>query len=84
MQKEMPTTVEALLKRRDLLIKRMQHLNISEDSYLKYVRTIDDGFLVLKRALETYYDGENECVYDNHEASNVQGNFKSFKRVLHR
>ncbi|CAF1366934.1 unnamed protein product [Rotaria sp. Silwood1] len=51
----------------------MQRLRISEESYLKYVKTINDAFQIIKRIIEPYYYGDNSCIYDNHEASNVQG-----------
>jgi hypothetical protein len=63
-----------LLKRRDILIQRIQHLNLSENSYLKYVKTINDTFQILKRTIEPYYYADNGCIYDNHEASHIQGN----------
>lgn len=70
-----------MLKRRDLLIQRMQRLNISEDSYFKYVRTINDAFQIIKRTIEPYYYGDNSCIYDNREASYVQGTYPSLDLI---
>ncbi|CAF1045687.1 unnamed protein product [Rotaria sp. Silwood1] len=63
--------IYVVLKRRDLLIQRMQRLRISEESYLKYVKTINDAFQIIKRTIEPYYYEDNSCIYDNREASNV-------------
>ncbi|CAF2637547.1 unnamed protein product [Rotaria sp. Silwood2] len=71
--KDVPNKIDIILKRRDLLIQRMQRLKISEQSYLKYVKTINDAFQIIKRTIEPYYYGDNSCIYDNREASNVQG-----------
>ncbi|CAF3475985.1 unnamed protein product [Rotaria socialis] len=71
--KEVPNKMDVILRRRDLLIQRMQRLNISAESYFKYVKTINDGFQILKRTIEPYMYGENGCIYDNREASCVQG-----------
>ncbi|CAF3865238.1 unnamed protein product [Rotaria sp. Silwood2] len=60
--------IDVVLKRRDLLIQR---LRISEESCLKYVKTINDTFQIIKRTIEPYYYGDNLCIYDNREASNV-------------
>ncbi len=51
----------------------MQRLNISEQSYFKYVQTINETFQILKRTIEPYYYGNNDCIYDNREALDVQG-----------
>ncbi len=56
----------------------MQRLNISEQSYFKYVETINETFQILKRTFEPYYYGDNGCIYDNREASHVQGNMIFF------
>ncbi|CAF1119477.1 unnamed protein product [Rotaria sordida] len=71
--KEVPNKIDIILKRRDLLIQRMQRLKISEESYLKTVKTINDAFQIIKRAIEPYYYGDNSCIYDNREASYLQG-----------
>ncbi|CAF4038127.1 unnamed protein product [Rotaria sp. Silwood1] len=71
--KETPNRIDVILKRRDLLIQRMQRLKISEESYLKYVKSINDAFQIIKQTIEPYYYGDNSCIYDNREASNVQG-----------
>jgi hypothetical protein len=73
--------METLLKRRELLIQRIHRLNISDESYLKYVRTINETFQILKRTIEPYFYGDNGCIYDNREASNVQGNFVFFLKI---
>ena len=65
--------METLIRRREMLIQRMNKLNISNDSYLKYVKTINDTFQILKRSIEPYMYGDNGYIYDNKEASQVQG-----------
>lgn len=65
--------MEALLKRREQLIYRMDKLNISNDSYLKYVKTINEVFQILKRTIEAYIYGDNGYIYENREACHVQG-----------
>ena len=65
--------MDTLIKRRELLIQRMQRLNISDESYLKYVKTINDTFQLLKRSIEPYFYGDNAYIYENLEASRVQG-----------
>ena len=37
----------------------MQRLNLSEESYFKYVRTINETFQILKRTIVPYYYGDN-------------------------
>ena len=59
----------------------MQHLNISEESYFKYVKTINETFQILKRTIEPYYYGDTGCIYDNREASQVQGDFISLDKT---
>lgn len=51
----------------------MQRMNISEKSYFKYVKTINETFQILKRNIEPDYYKENDCLYDNREAAHVQG-----------
>ena len=70
---EVPTTIDALIRRRELLIQRIQRLNILQESYLRYVTTINETFQILKRSIEPYYYGDNAYIMDNREASNVQG-----------
>jgi hypothetical protein len=41
-----------LLERRELLIQRMQRLHVSDESYLKYVNTINDMFEILRRTIQ--------------------------------
>jgi len=72
-EQENPTTVEMLLRRRDLLIQRMQRLNLNNESYFKYVKTINEAFQILKRTIEPYFYGDHNCIYDNREASRIQG-----------
>ncbi|CAF1389988.1 unnamed protein product [Adineta steineri] len=71
--KEAPATIEILLKQREVIIQRMQRLKISEESYLKYVKTINDTFQILKRTIDPYDYLDDTHIYDNNEASNVQG-----------
>lgn len=63
-----------LIRRRELLIQRMQRLNLNDESYLKYVKTINEAFQILKRSIEPYLYGDNGYIYENREASQVQGN----------
>ncbi len=72
-KQEAPKSIESILKRRDLLIQRIQRSNIPEESYFKYVKTINETFQILKRSIEPFYYGDNSCIYDNREASHVQG-----------
>ncbi|UJR31515.1 hypothetical protein I4U23_019004 [Adineta vaga] len=71
--KEPPDTIEILLKQRDVLIQRMQHLELSDESYLKHVKTINDTFQILRRKIEPddYFD--DPYIYENNEASTIQG-----------
>ena len=76
--------MEILLKRRELLIQRMQRLNITEESYLKFVKTINDTFQILKRNIEPYYYADNGCIYNNSEASHVQGDLLISRKMISR
>jgi len=72
-----------ILKRRDLLIQRMKRLDISKESYFKYIKTINETFQILKRTIEPYYYGDNACIYDNREASHVQGYLILLKKKIY-
>jgi hypothetical protein len=60
----------------------MQRLQIPEESYFKYVKTINDTFQILRRIIEPYSYQDNAFIYDNDEASDVQGEFISFILIL--
>jgi hypothetical protein len=60
----------------------MQRLQIPEESYFKFVKTINDTFQILRRIIEPYSYQDNAFIYDNHEASDVQGDFISFILIL--
>jgi hypothetical protein len=66
-----------VIRRRELLIQRMQRLNIIKESYLRYVTTINETFEILKRTIEPYYYRDNVYITENQEASNVQGMTKN-------
>ncbi len=53
----------------------MQRAKISEESYFKYIQTINETFQILRTSIEPFYYGDNSCIYDNREASHVQGIF---------
>lgn len=74
--KELPETIKLLLKQRDVLLQRIQKLELSEESYLKHAKTINDTFQILRRKIDPddYFD--DPYIYENNEASSVQG--KSF------
>lgn len=60
----------------------MQRMNISEESYFKYVKSINEAFQILKRNIEPDYYKENDCLYDNREAAHVQGMFELVRREI--
>jgi len=60
----------------------MQRLNLSKESYFKYVKTINETFQILKKTIEPYYYGDNGCIYDNREASHVQGDLIFLKNYF--
>lgn len=58
----------------------MQRMKISEESYFKYVRTINEAFGILKKNIEPDYYKENDCLYDNRESAHIQGVLISFPK----
>ncbi|CAF1555792.1 unnamed protein product, partial [Adineta ricciae] len=71
--KELPETIEILLKQRDILLQRIQNLVLSEESYLKHMKTINDTFQILRRKIDPddYFD--DPYIYENNETSSIQG-----------
>ena len=51
----------------------MQRMKVSEESYFKYVRAINEAYEVLKKNIEPDYYKENDCLCDNREAAQIQG-----------
>lgn len=60
----------------------MQRIKISEESYFKYVRAINEAYEVLKKSIEPDYYKENDCLYDNREAAQIQGVQIIFQRKI--
>ena len=65
--------MEALLKRRDLLIQHMQRSSLHEESYLKYVKTINDTFHILRRTVDPSFSNGKEYEHPRQEVSKLQG-----------
>ncbi|CAF1555943.1 unnamed protein product, partial [Adineta ricciae] len=71
--KELPETIETLLKQRDVLLQRIQNLTLSDESYLKYTKTINDTFQILRRKINPNDYFDDPYIYENNETSSVQG-----------
>ena len=71
--KELPETIEILLKQRDILLQRIQNLVLPEESYLKHMKTINDTFQILKRKIDPDDYFNDPYIYQNNETSSVQG-----------
>ena len=65
--------MEALLKRRDLLIQHMERSSLPEESYLKYVKTINDTFHSLRRTIDPCFSNGKEYEHPRQEVSKLQG-----------
>ena len=65
--------MEAILKRRDLLIQHMQRSSVPEESYLRYVKTINDTCHILRRTIDPSFPNDREYKHQRQELRNLQG-----------